>query len=85
MTDFPGCDHQAGFCVWTPLREIVGHESCDQFMFMGRAGVIYLYKHKDTRRYLNIDVDGRFWRYTAGGYEPVEKLKAFAGVFPGTR
>jgi hypothetical protein len=36
-------------------------------MYMGHAGDLVLYKHRDTRRYLNIDaVTGRFYRYANG-------------------
>jgi hypothetical protein len=36
-------------------------------MFMGVTGGIVLYKHRDTRHYLNIDaVTGRFFQYSDG-------------------
>jgi hypothetical protein len=44
------------------------------FMYMGHAGDLVLYKHRDTRRYLNIDaVTGRFYRYADGCYIEVER------------
>ena len=43
---------------WTPLEQMFGPELCEQFMFMGRSAEIYLYKHIDTRRYLNLDARG---------------------------
>ncbi len=40
----------------------------DDFMIMGgwrRRGkpMIYLYKHRHTRRYINVDMNGTAWRY----------------------
>jgi hypothetical protein len=41
-------------------------------MYMGRAGGIDLYKHIDTRRYLNADAQGNTFVYIGNGYEPEE-------------
>lgn len=60
---FPKCDHLGGLCVWEPLRAILGHEGCDDFMFMHRSGPVYAYKHRATRRYLNLDADGKAYRW----------------------
>ena len=40
---------------WTPLIELVGEKCSANFMFMGDADNLNLYKHVNTRRYLNID------------------------------
>ena len=40
---------------WTPLIELVGEKCADQFMFMGDVEAMNLYKHINTRRYINID------------------------------
>jgi len=66
---------------WTPLEQMLGPELCERFMFMGRSAEIYLYKHIDTRRYLNLDAQGQCFRYTGNGYEPEERTKAIAHVF----
>ena len=66
---------------WTPLERLLGPELCELFMYMGRSGEIYLYKHIDTRRYLNLDTHGQCFRYTGNGYEPEERAKAVAHVF----
>jgi hypothetical protein len=66
---------------WTPLEQMLGPEQCERFMYMGRAGEIYLYKHIDTRRYLNLDAKGKCFRYTGNGYEPEERAIAVAHVF----
>lgn len=84
--EHPACDHQAGLCVWTALRAVVGHEGCDAFMFMGvwkavdRQSDIWLYKHRDTRRYLNIDLRGDCWTYdgAAETYQLIGREDALA-------
>lgn len=40
---------------WTPLIELVGEKCADDFMFMGDVEAMNLYKHINTRRYINID------------------------------
>ena len=46
-------------------------------MYMGRAGEIQLYKHRSTRRYLNISADGRrFYHYSDGMYVEVSQSSA---------
>jgi hypothetical protein len=45
---------------WAPLKIVFG-----PFMFMGYFGGIRMYKHKYTRRYLNLDEQGRAYRYLA--------------------
>ena len=66
---------------WTPLERMLGTELCESFMYMGRSGDLYLYKHIDTRRYLNLDAEGQCFRYTGSGYEPEDRAKAVAHVF----
>jgi len=66
---------------WTPLEQMFGSELCERFMYMGRSGTIYMYKHIDTRRYLNLDAQGQCFRYTGNGYEPQERVRAVAHVF----
>jgi hypothetical protein len=53
---------------WQPLLTVLGDAAqCAPFMFMGAitsGGIqIYLYKHRDTRQYLNVDREGNC--YTA--------------------
>lgn len=44
---------------WQPLeRTLLG-----DFMFMGYSDGLRLYKHRHTRRYLNLDEEGRAYRY----------------------
>ena len=66
---------------WAPLEQMLGPELCERFMYMGRSGTIYLYKHINTRRYLNLDAQGQCFRYTKNGYEPEKRAKAVAHVF----
>jgi len=68
--------------VWAPLERVARlarqspqlpsfHEA--EFMFMGTARdmnrglAIHLYKHVDTRRYLNLDDAGQAYAYSEGG------------------
>jgi hypothetical protein len=57
-------------------------EYCEDYMFMGKAGEIVLYKHRITRRYLNIDsVTGKFYRYTNEEYVEIDRRQAFDSVY----
>ena len=59
---------------WRPLEAVLPPHACEDFMYMGHVGDLVLYKHRDTRRYLNIDaVTGRFYRYAEGAYVEVER------------
>ncbi len=66
---------------WAPLEQVLGPKLCEHFMFMGRSGELYLYKHIETRRYLNVDAEGRCFRYTRNGYDPEELRRAIVHVF----
>jgi hypothetical protein len=67
---------------WKPLEDILSPEDCSCFMYMGSAGGIVLYKHRDTRRYLNIDATtGRFYRYADGDYVEIGRKEAINHVY----
>jgi hypothetical protein len=66
---------------WQPLERMLGPFLCVDFMFMGRSEQIHLYKHRDTRRYLNIAPDGTCFRYSAHGYQPIGLEEAIEHVF----
>lgn len=66
---------------WEPLERMLGSDLCRDFMFMGRSEKIYLYKHVDTRRYLNIDLTGTCFRYSLEGYQPIGLEEAVEHVF----
>jgi hypothetical protein len=67
---------------WKPLEGVLSREHCEDFMFMGSAGGIVLYKHCDTRRYLNIDsATGRFYRYADGDYIEINREQAIEYVY----
>lgn len=55
---------------WAPLRAVLPLEGCDPWMWMGRRvegdRVIEQYKHRYTRRYLNLDQDGQAWTWQTG-------------------
>jgi len=57
---------------WAPLEAMGGPELCAQFMWMWRESGIEFYKHIDARRYLLLDSEGRCYRQTEGGFEPVD-------------
>ena len=66
---------------WAPLELLLPACELENFMYMGRAGEIELYKHWLTRRYLNISADGqRFYRYSDGAYVEVSKALALDQV-----
>lgn len=76
------CEIEAGQPDWRPLERALPSEFCESFMFMGKAGDIVLYKHRITRRYLNIDaVTGKFYRYTNGEYAEIDRRQAFDSVY----
>ena len=59
---------------WRPLEAVLAPHVCEHFMYMGNVGDLVLYKHRDTRRYLNIDaITGRFHRYVDWGYVEIER------------
>ncbi len=66
--------------VWEPLQAVIGAR-CRVFMFMGKVGTIYLYKHIWTRRYINLDMDGKAYWFTGDRYEPVPLDEAMKHVF----
>ena len=62
---------------WAPLEHVLPPEERMDFMYMGRVGEIELYKHRWTRRYLNIGSDCRsFYLYSDGKYVEVERSVA---------
>ena len=66
---------------WAPLEHVLPPEERMDFMYMGRVGEIELYKHRWTRRYLNIGSDCRsFYLYSDGKYVEVERSVALDHV-----
>ena len=66
---------------WTPLESIVPASELENFMYMGRAGEIELYKHQFTRRYLNIErISHKFYRYLDGKYVEITRAAALEHV-----
>ncbi len=73
---------EVGAPDWKPLEGVLSPEHCADFMFMGSAGGIVLYKHRDTRRYLNIDSEtGRFYQYVDGDYAETSREQALEHVY----
>jgi hypothetical protein len=66
---------------WAPLEMVVSRSECEDYMYMGRVREIELYKHRLTRRYLNISQDGRrFYRYCGETYVEISKCDALGHV-----
>jgi hypothetical protein len=66
---------------WTPLELAVPASELENFMYMGRAGEIELYKHRFTRRYLNIERNShKFYRYFDGKYVEITRAAALEHV-----
>jgi hypothetical protein len=81
MTDSIKAAITVGEPNWTPLELVLPARELVDFMYMGRAGEIELYKHWSTRRYLNISADGqRFYRYSDGTYVEIAKAVALDHV-----
>ena len=71
--------------VWGPLEDVVEAAKCQNFMFIGcvtmRELKVYLYKHRNTRRYLNLDDQGNAYKFRKGKYHPLELSNALEHVF----
>jgi hypothetical protein len=62
---------------WKPLERIFSRFECSNFMHIGTVGTIEQYKHRDTRRYLNIDANtGEFYLRGNNTYIKVSKAAA---------
>lgn len=67
---------------WIPLERTLPSHQCSDFMYMGRAGEIELYKHHTTRRYLNINRHTQtFYRYLEGKYVEISHAEALDHVY----
>ena len=67
---------------WAPLERAVPVAELENFMYMGRTGEIELYKHRWTRRYLNISSDGgRFYRPVGDSYIEISRSEAIEHAY----
>ena len=75
---------------WSPLEKLIGSSRRGCFMYMGQSRCVFhrdgweplrLYKHIDTRRYLNVAEDGTCFRYSEGGYTPISAEVAIEHAF----
>lgn len=77
---------------WSPLDKIIQPQYKGKLMFMGTSEdfspgtkpIISLFKHKDTRRYLNVDEEGNTYKYAGGKYVQVSPKKAIKDVYEDT-
>ena len=66
---------------WAPLERAVPATELENFMYIGRAGEIELYKHRITRRYLNIERNSQtFYQYLNGEYAEISQASALEYV-----
>lgn len=66
---------------WAPLEATVAASDLEDFMYMGRAGEIELYKHRITRRYLNVALDAlHFYQYLDGQYVEITRSAALENL-----
>jgi hypothetical protein len=69
---------------WAPAEKNLPSHMLDELMFMGiikqNGRDVHLYKQADTRKYINIDERGQFYRYDGRGYEPITKKQALDWV-----
>jgi hypothetical protein len=67
---------------WAPLEKLCPPGLCEQFMFMGKVDGIHLYKHVDSRRYLNVDAAGCTYAYMplTAVYYPIPVSQAMCGL-----
>ncbi|RZU28889.1 hypothetical protein [Edaphobacter modestus] len=77
--------------VWWPLEKKIGLLNCGSYMYMGskaERSVIHLYKHRETRKYLNLDESGQFYMYVpttddarrGESFQPISDVEAFSRV-----
>jgi hypothetical protein len=70
---------------WSPILAKLGDELCKPFTFMASypaaKNFIHTYKHRETRRYLNMDETGQCYAYNHGGYVAITDEEAFSHVF----
>jgi len=72
---------------WAPLRELVGMDLADWFMWMHEieladATSVHAYKHVATRRYFHLAHDGRAFTYVPrGGYLEIHPRHAIDLAF----
>jgi hypothetical protein len=69
---------------WEPLAILIGQTDIACFTWMGRVRSdqrsLELYRHRTSRRYLNIDQDGNTYQYVDSKYVPVPTSTALVRV-----
>ena len=74
---------------WGPLAKVIGDQQVSEFMWMGRIRAtgwsVELYKHRYSRRYLNVDLEGNAYRYVDSRYQPISTAEALRRVFGRTQ
>ena len=63
------------FCL---MQQFIPEQYWKALMYMGKQDGITLYKHCNTRMYINVDKDGRFYKYNGKGYDEIGKDDAIS-------
>jgi len=74
---------------WKPLEDLaepIRSRALNELMYMAgytlcNGTVVHTYKHVETRQYLNLSIDGRAWKHTAGGYVEVDLEECMKNFF----
>ena len=66
--------------MWRNLERYTPEKLWNHMMYTGTEGKVDLYKHEDTRTYVNIDDRGNFYHRKGDGYAMVSKRDALAYV-----
>lgn len=62
--------------VFYLMEKFIPNNLWDYLMFMDWKDNITLYKHCNTRHYINVDKEGNFYKFNNGRYEKISKDNA---------
>lgn len=60
------------------MYKYIPEEYWKALMYMGKRDGITLYKHCNTRMYINVDKEGKFYRYNGNSYGVIKKEDAIS-------
>ncbi|MBY6838803.1 hypothetical protein [Clostridium botulinum] len=58
---------------WINMETYIPKIYWEDLMYMGETDGISLYKHYDTRNYINVDYNGHFYKYHNDKYIRIDK------------
>lgn len=66
---------------WKPLLMVIDPKDLGDYMDMGEdISGIHLYKHFDTRKYINVDEQGNCYKFNGLVYKPISREDAISYV-----